>query len=78
MIIDARLSEFLWPRAIETASYTINRIVNPNETESVLQKLRKEMGHDHWKTSASTKRFGILYRVERLLLVLYCCISDGR
>ena len=59
MIIDAGLPEFLWPYAIETAAYTINRIVNPNETESPLQKFRKDLGHDHSKALTSIKHLQI-------------------
>ena len=59
MIIDAGLPEFLWPYAIETAAYTINRIVNPNETESPLQKFRKDLGHDYSKALTSIKHLQI-------------------
>jgi Reverse transcriptase (RNA-dependent DNA polymerase) len=59
MIIDAGLPEFLWPHAIETAAYTINRITSPNETESPLQKFRKDLGHDNSKSSTSIKHLQI-------------------
>ena len=42
MIIDAKLPESLWPHAVQTAIYTVNRLVNPKTKISPLT---------HWRTS---------------------------
>ena len=43
MIIDAWLPAYLWPFAIDTAAYTVKRIVIPGETKSALQKYREDL-----------------------------------
>ena len=44
MIIDAWLPAYLWPFAIDTAAYTVKRIVSPGETKSteILRRSRME------------------------------------
>jgi hypothetical protein len=59
MIIDSELPPTLWPFAIDTAAYTIKRIVNPGEKKSPLQAYREDLGHPEVKASISTKHLQI-------------------
>ncbi|KAI2732949.1 hypothetical protein DTO013E5_10235 [Penicillium roqueforti] len=47
MIIDTKLPEELWPYAVETAIYTINRLTNPKSQTSPLKHWRTELGIDN-------------------------------
>jgi len=59
MIIDAGLPTYLWPFAIDTAVYTVKRIVSPGETKSSLQKYREDLGWNESQAKTSIKHLQI-------------------
>ncbi|EED11570.1 hypothetical protein TSTA_008660 [Talaromyces stipitatus ATCC 10500] len=44
MMIDAGLPEYLWPFAVETACYTVARLVKPGQEKAPIQQWREELG----------------------------------
>src|SRR6202161_2620864 len=59
MIIDAGLPAYLWPFAIDTAVYTVKRIVSPGETKSALQKYREDLGWSESQAKTTIKHLQI-------------------
>jgi hypothetical protein len=51
MILDAKLPAKLWPYAIDTAAYTIKRILNIGETKSPLERYREDLRLTNTKAS---------------------------
>ncbi|OQD78931.1 hypothetical protein PENANT_c071G04033 [Penicillium antarcticum] len=56
MMIDAKLPEKLWPYAVETAIYTINRLANPKSGKSPIQVWREMLGIENAKPSLTHLR----------------------
>jgi hypothetical protein len=56
MMIDAKLPEKLWPHAVETAIYTINRLADPKSGKSPIQVWREKLGIENAKPSLTHLR----------------------
>src|SRR6266850_6864575 len=58
-MIDSKLPAYLWPCAIDTAVYTIDRLVKPGQTKPPIQQWREHLGLPHKVFDLkNAKRFG--------------------